>query len=190
MHRSFSRALAGALSLALAGVALAPVAVRAADEAPNKRKKGTFQAERAGWMLGMYVGEQKGFPYPFVLQIDETSDAKGKGIRVGDELMRLNDEEARNLPSIFAKAQKLKPGRDVKLWIRRGSQTLPFEIEVPKHPGSAEAGKEKKAAKDAEKAEADGEGAEGADGKKKVKKKKKGGVVIKPIPADSPSDSP
>jgi hypothetical protein len=71
--------------------------------------------------------------------------------------------------------------------MRRGSQTLPFEIEVPVHPGSAEAGKEKKAAKDAAKAEADGEG---ADGKKVKKKKRGGGVVIKPIPADSPSDAP
>lgn len=184
MQRNFSRALLGALTLALAGVVVAPIAVRAADndDGQPKKKKGTYQAQRAGWMLGMYVGEQKGFPYPFILQIDETSDAKDRGIRVGDELMRLNDEEVRSLPATFEKALKLKPGRMAKLWIRRGSQTLPFEIQVPKHPGSAEAGKEKQA-KDSEKDAAAGE--EG-DGKKSKKKKKTGGVIIKPIPADNP----
>jgi C-terminal processing protease CtpA/Prc len=182
MQRILSRALAGALTVALAGVVLAPTAARAADDDTPKRKRGTFQAQRAGWMLGMYIGEQKGFPYPFVLQLDDTSDAKAKGIRVGDELMRLNDEEVRSLPNTFEKALKLRPGREVKVWMRRGSQTLPFEIVVPTHPGSADAGKEK--TKNGEKTAAEGE--EG-DGKKPKKAKKKGGsVIIKPIPADNP----
>ena len=187
MQRIFSRALTGALTLALAGVVLAPLAARAADDdSPNPKRKrstrGTFQAQRAGWMLGMYVGEQKGFPYPFVLQLDETSDAKAKGIRVGDELMRVNDEEVRSLPSIFEKALKMKPGRELKLWMRRGSQTLQFDVVVPKHPGSPDAGKEKQA-KDGDKDATTGE--EG-DGKKPKGKKKSPGVIIKPIPSDNP----
>jgi C-terminal processing protease CtpA/Prc len=136
-------------------------------------------------MLGMYVGEEKGYPYPFVLQLDEQSDAKQKGIRTGDELIRFEEEEIRDLPSLFEKATKLRAGREVPLWVRRGSQTLQFRVRVPRNPGAPPAtdkdkASEKKSEKPDEKADAS------ADGDKKSKKsKKKGPVVIKPIPTDN-----
>ena len=145
-----------------------------------KKKRGTFQAQRAGWMAGMYVGEEKGNPYPFVLQLNEESDARKKGIRTGDELIRVQDEEVRSLPYVFEKVNKMRPGRELALWVRRGSQTLQFKIRIPKPVDPAEAAKseEKKA-----KAGEEGAASEGEEGAKK-KKKKKLPVVIKPIPAD------
>jgi predicted metalloprotease with PDZ domain len=150
------------------------------EEAP-KKKKGTFQAQRAGWMLGMYIGEEKGFPYPFVLQVDPESDAKAKGIRQGDELIRFDDQETSPLSRVFDRVNRLRPGRHITLWMRRGSQTLQFEIRVPRDPGAGPGTGEREEKKKAEKK--DEQSADGQD-KKEKKKEKKPPVVVKPIPAD------
>ena len=59
----------------IAGMACLTLAGIQPSQAKSKKERGVFHAERAGWMLGMYVGEQKGYPYPFVLQLDQESDA-------------------------------------------------------------------------------------------------------------------
>lgn len=156
--------------------AIGASAVRAED--PPKKQKGVYQAERAGWMLGMYMGEEKGHPYPFVVQLDERGDAKAKGIRAGDELIRFQDEEVRTLARVFEDSNKLRPGREATLWMRRGSQTLQFRIRVPKEPGATPA-----EAKEPEK-KAGADAADSKDGEKKKKKRRP--VVIKPIPSDQP----
>ena len=162
--------LGAALSLTLAGAG----AVRAADKG-DKKPRGTFQAHRAGWMLGMYVGEEKGQPFPFILQVDEKSDAKLKGIRAGDELIKFDNLDTNlSLQRVFDRANELRPGKMITVWVRRGSQTLRMELRVPRDPGaSAEASAKKEGDKDAE----------ATDEKDKKKKKKDRPVVIKPIPS-------
>jgi S1-C subfamily serine protease len=163
--------------LAAGLVALSAAAASAQEET---RRRGTYQAERGGWMMGMFVGEEKAKPYPFVTEMEPKSEAKKKGIRVGDEIIRFQDQETRPLSRIFEQYNKLRPGKVVAVWVRRGGQQLRFDLSVPKDPGSSS--DEEKVAK--EKAEKDGESAEG-EGKKK-KEKKKRPVVIKPIPAPEP----
>jgi S1-C subfamily serine protease len=160
--------------LAIGVTALCASAAASAEDAP--KKKGYFQAQRAGWMLGMYVGEGTGGPYPFILDVAPNTEAKLKGIRKGDELIRFQDKETQHLERLFEQVNKLRPGKEVTLWVRRGVQTIQFKIRAPKHPGAAP--EEEKAAKDGE----------GADGEKKAekKKRKKGPIVIKPIPAPEP----
>jgi hypothetical protein len=149
--------------------------------AEEKRAKGTFQAERAGWMFGMFVGEEKGQPYPFVVQVDPNGEAKRRGIRKGDELLRFQEEPIQDLPRFFEQVNRLSPGRQVTFWIRRGVQTLRFELRVPKDLG-AKPEDTAKAAKAKEESKGD-EAKDPADEAKK-KPKKKPPIVIKPIPSD------
>ncbi len=160
----------------ITGVAVL-IATGASAAEDGKKKRGQLQANRAGWMLGMYVGEERGQPYPFVLEVAPNSEAKIKGIRAGDELIRLNDQETSPLKEAFERANKLRPGRYVDVWVRRGVQTIKVELRVPKTANAAEDSANAK-----EKDEKDGEDA--GDEKKKKKKKKRGPVVIKPIPAE------
>jgi C-terminal processing protease CtpA/Prc len=160
----------------LACVAIGLVAGSARGDEPEKKQRGVFQAERGGWMLGMFVGDEKGKPFPFVTDLDPQGEAKKRGVRAGDEIIRFQDEEVQDFPRMFADANKMRPGQRVKLWVRRGAQSIPIEFTVQKPkpvvdpaPGAAEA-------------KADGDaGKSGEDGKKK-KKRKRGPVVIKPIP--------
>ncbi len=152
-----------------------------AQEAP-KRPKGTLQAERAGWMLGMYVGEEKGLRYPFVTQLDPKGEAATRGLRAGDELMRVDDEEVNDLGRLHRKIIEMRVGDRVEIWVRRGSQTLRFELRVPKNhaPLSEEAQKAEEEKAQAKKA-ADAKKSE----EKKKSKKKRGPVIIKPIDTGS-----
>ena len=154
----------------IAGVTAATATAAFAQD--GKKPRGTFQAQRAGWMLGMYVGEEKGQPYPFVLQVDPKSDAHRKGLRSGDEIMRFQDEEAAPLWRVFDRVNKLRAGKEVTLWARRGSQTLQFQVRVPENPGAAPVDKPEEK-KDGEKTKDEG---------KKARPKKP--VVIKPIPTE------
>lgn len=163
----------------LTGVAMLIAAGASAAE-DGKKKRGQLQANRAGWMLGMYVGEERGQPYPFVLEVAPKSEAKIKGIRAGDELIRLNDQETSPLKEAFERANRLRPGRYVDVWVRRGVQTIKVELRVPKTANAAEAN-----AKDKDGDEEEKNGKEAGEGKKKKKKKKRGPVVIKPIPAEN-----
>jgi S1-C subfamily serine protease len=147
-------------------------------EAPkSERKKGVYQADRAGWLMGMFIGEEKGQQYPIIFQVAPKSEAKDQGIRPGDEIMRFQDEPAAPLKKLFERVNETKPGRLVKLWIRRGSQTLQFEISMPENPGATP--EEEAAATKPKKSDDD----KSKDDKKKSKKKAP--VVIKPIPTDN-----
>lgn len=163
----------------LAGLLLLGAPMLRAEDAPRK-KKGTLQAQRAGWMLGMFVGEEPGHPYPFVLEVDPKSEAKLKGVRSGDELIRFEDEEVRQLAPLYERVMKLPAGREVTLWMRRGSHTIQFRLRVPKNHGPAP--QEAAAEKQPEKAADAGE----SGSKEKKKKKKRPPVVIKPIPGENP----
>lgn len=168
--------------LLVGAAALIASGASAADGDKEGKRKGQFQAHRAGWMLGMYVGEERGQPYPFVLEVAPNSEAKIKGIRAGDELIRLEDEETTPLAKVFERANKLRPGKHIELWVRRGVQTIKVEMRVPKTANAAE--EEKESAKKSEKKEGEEGSAAGGDEGKKKKKKKKGPIVIKPIPSE------
>ncbi len=162
------------LTLAAACTMAGPASAGEDPAKPGKsaeKPKGAYLANRAGWMMGMYIGEEKGRPYPFVLQVDPNSQAKDEGIRVGDELMKLDDVEGSPLSRVFNKINGMKANRRVTLWIRRGAQTMMFELTVPKNAGAspeetaAQAGTDTRAPED----------------KSKTKKKKDKPIVIKPI---------
>jgi predicted metalloprotease with PDZ domain len=173
MTRSIGWLLAGALVL---GATASPGVSFAKDK--EKKDRLTLQAQRAGWLLGMYIGEEKAQPNPFVVEVDPKSDAKIKGIRPGDELIRFDGMEADPLWRVFDRANELRPGKEIQVWLRRGVQVIRVSLIVPKSPGAApaEKGEEK-----AEKKTDPGTDDQAADDKKK--KKKKSPVVIKPIPA-------
>src|SRR4051812_26257450 len=59
----------------VAGAALAAVA---APMAAHAKGASYLRAERAGWMMGMYVGEKKDQPFPFIIQVDKAGDAYRK----------------------------------------------------------------------------------------------------------------
>lgn len=148
-----------------------------AEETKPERKKGVYYADRAGWLMGMFIGEDKANQYPIIFQVAPKSEAKEAGIRAGDEIMRFNDDSAVPLKKLFDRVNETKPGRQVKLWIRRGGQTLQFAISMPENPGATP--EEEAAAVKTKKSDDD----QAKDEKKK--KKKKAPVVIKPIPADN-----
>ncbi|MFN3651017.1 MAG: PDZ domain-containing protein [Armatimonadota bacterium] len=161
-------------SLLLAAAAV--FCVGAAHAEGEKRQKGVYKAERAGWLLGMYVGEERSNPHPFVLKIEEKSEAALKGVRVGDELIRFDDREVRQLRPVFERINDIRPGKEVTLWMRRGSQTMQYTLRVPKPEKAGEA------ATDEKKPEGEKSADEAKKDEKKEKKSKKKPVVIKPIP--------
>jgi len=165
------------LRLAAALLALAALSGPAAAQEKKKEKATYLRAERAGWMMGMYVGEKKVALYPFVLQVDRDSDAFLKGIREGDEIVKFNGVEGNPLWRVFDEVNRQPSGREVVMWVRRGAETLRFYVRVPADPGAPPSDKAKTAKKD--------KGAEGEDGKDgKKKPKKKPPIVVKPIPPD------
>lgn len=147
------------------------------EEPKPERKKGVYQADRAGWLMGMFIGEDNANAYPIIFQVSPKSEAKEAGIRAGDEIMRFNEDSAVPLKRLFERVNDTRPGRLVKLWIRRGGQTLHFTIAMPENPGATP--EEEAAAVKPKK----GDDEQAKDEKKK--KKKKAPVVIKPIPADN-----
>ena len=169
-------------------------AVAAATGIPTrsfaKDKMSTHQQtpQRTRRKQGKNEGEEKTKPYPFVIQVDADSDAKSKGIRQGDELIRFDNEETTNgLTHIFDRVNKMRPGSDVGLWIRRGSQTLQFQVRVPKDPGAAgsdkPSDKSTKETKSKDKDKDKNSDDQASTDDKKNSKKKKSPVIIKPIPS-------
>jgi hypothetical protein len=148
-----------------------------AEEPKPERKKGVYQADRAGWLMGMFIGEDRSNQYPIIFQVAPKSEAKEQGIRAGDEIMKFNDDSAVPLKKLFERVNETRPGRLCKLWIRRGGQTLQFTIAMPDNPGATP--EEEAALVKTKKTDDD----QGKDDKKK--KKKKAPVVIKPIPTDN-----
>ena len=176
MKRFTSWLIAGVM---VAGFVMVPVA----GHAKGKKDRLTLQAQRAGWLLGMFLGEQNAQPNPFVLKVDPDSDAQIKGVRPGDELIRFDGFEASPLSRVFDRGNELRPGKEVQVWFRRGVQTIRVNLAVPKEPGatpSEKPEKEDKAEKSDKKDKEAGNEEQPAEGKKK---KKKSPVVIKPIPA-------
>jgi C-terminal processing protease CtpA/Prc len=159
---------------ALTALALAAACLPATAQEKKKEKATYLRAERAGWMMGMYVGEKRSSLYPFVIQVDRDSDAFAKGIREGDELVKFNGIESNPLWRIFDEVNRQRAGREVALWVRRGAETLRFFVRVPQDPGAPPSDKVEKAKKPEE--------PEGEAGKKKPKKKPP--IVVKPIPPD------
>lgn len=162
---------------ALAAVSLA--APRSAGAEESKKKKGTVQAQRAGWLFGMYLGEERGHPYPFVVQLDEGSEAKLKGVRQGDEIIRFDGEEVYQLNRLFDRGNSLRPGKEIVFWVRRGVEPIQIRMRVPKDPGAAPTS-DRQSLKPKEKDQS----SEASADEKKKKEKRKPPVVIKPIPAD------
>lgn len=174
MKRFTSWLMAGVLA---GGFVMAPVA----SQAKGKKDRLTLQAQRAGWLLGMFLGEQNAQPNPFVLKVDPDSDAQIKGVRPGDELIRFDGFEANPLSRVFERGNELRPGKEVQVWFRRGVQTIRVSLIVPKAPGAEPAEKDDKAEKSDKKDKDANTDEQPEEGKKK--KKKKSPVVIKPIPA-------
>lgn len=173
MKRFTSWLIAGVMG---AGFLMAP----AASQAKSKKDRLTLQAQRAGWLLGMFLGEEKAQPNPFVLKVDPDSDAQIKGVRPGDELIRFDGVEASPLSRVFDRGNDLRPGKEVQVWFRRGVQPIRVSLVAPKAPGAAPADKPEKDEKAEKKDKDPGTEEQPAEGKKK---KKKSPVVIKPIPA-------
>jgi hypothetical protein len=167
-----------ALAAVVAVAAAAPMAVQAQKKKPGG--EAVLTAERAGWMMGMYVGEQKGKPYPFVLQVDRASDAYLKGVREGDELIKFNGLETQPLWRVFDEVNRQRSGREIVVWMRRGAETRRFYVRVPKDPGAPPSEVVDKNAKKGDETPVEGEDPD------KKKKKKKPPVVVKPIPPDEP----
>jgi len=164
-----------ALAAVVAGT-MVSAPVSAADK--EKKDRLTLKAQRAGWMMGMYIGEQKSQPHPFVLKVDPDGDAAKKGIRAGDELIRFDGLETDPLWRVFERANEVRPGKEIQLWFRRGVQTIRVSLTVPKAPGQEPS---EKVEDDAKKKDKQADSENSAEDKKK--KKKKPPVVIKPIPA-------
>lgn len=126
-----------ALAAAALLIAAAPVQAR-----------GELYAEKGAWVLGMFVGEGAGHPYPFVVRLQDKSDAKIRGVRPGDEIMRIDGDDSRPFKRHFERLSRFKPGRMVEIWVRRGSQTMKFDLRIPKgKPGESASKDEGKKAK-------------------------------------------
>ena len=144
----------------------------------DKKDRNTYQAERTGWLLGLKVGEGSKQPYQFVISVDADSDAQRQGIRPGDELVRIDDVETQPFKPLFERVSAYSVGRLVRLYVRRGGQTLAFRIQVPRRPLD----EDEDTVKPAEK-KSDGKDGDSKDAKNKKKKKK---AAPKPPPVELP----
>lgn len=125
---------------------LIAAALLAAALATGVQARGTFESERGGWMLGMFVGEARQHPYPFITKFQNGSDARAKGLRPGDELLKVDGQESRPFKPLFDRVNKYRPGKLVSVWVRRGSQTIKVEFRAPRTSGAGgdDGDKEKK----------------------------------------------
>jgi C-terminal processing protease CtpA/Prc len=174
--------------LILAAAMLAAVAPAgfAKDKKP-KRDRDILEPVRMVWMLGMHVGEDDEHPYPYVIELDPSGDAKAQGMRPGDELIRIGEQESRPLAILHSRVRNLPRRSMVTVWVRRGAEPHRFVFRVPKNPGPVEKKpQEEGAAEQPQDQTAASSGTEADSDKGKRKKKKKAPVVIKPIPAPSP----
>ncbi|MBI3911443.1 MAG: PDZ domain-containing protein [Armatimonadetes bacterium] len=153
----------------LASALLAAPAVAQQESEARAEEKGVH-AEVTGWFYGMYLGENQGAPFPFVLEVDPQGAARRAGVRRGDEILRFQDQEVRSLRELHREMSRLKPGDRVKLTIRRSAQTLMFEFTVPENPTAQPQAKTARKERDH---------AKSATPKKKSRKPP---IVLKPLP--------
>ncbi len=168
-----------ALGAVAACMVSGPLAVRA-DEAPGeeeqpKKKKATeVRADKLGGISGVVFGEDRGHFYPFVLEVAPDSPAFFAGVRRGDELIRIQDQPARDLRSAEKIARAIRPGAPVKLFMRRAGINVAIEFTNPRPEDLARPKKTNDPEDEEEKT------AKGDD--EKPKKKKRRSVIVKPLP--------
>jgi S1-C subfamily serine protease len=162
---------------------LSPGAARA-----DKKPKGVMQAQRTQWVMGILAGQEKNGFYPFVLKVDPESEAQRRGIKAGDEIVRVDNDEVRSLSQFYDRIDRAGSGRTVTLWVRRGATPLRFSVSIPKNwkaTPASEAEAEPQVAGARKSGDEPPVAAEPKEEDKKKKKKKKPAVVIKPLPSDS-----
>lgn len=173
-----------ALAATLAA-SFAPAVLAKSKKIKSPIKRGTLKAEKAGWLLGMYVGIEEGKPYPFVIQVDRASDAKMLGIKPGDELIRWEGKETMPLWHLFDMVNDMPTGQYGALWIRRGAETLHYDMRIPRERNAPPAEDQDTASSKEDKGDSD----KSSGDKKSKGKKKEGPVVIKPIPGEDTTNT-
>jgi C-terminal processing protease CtpA/Prc len=158
--------------------------VAAASFAPAVDAQGIrgveFVAQRLAPILGMSVGEHRNRPHPFVVEVEEKSEAQIKGLRPGDELIRLNDRPIQSLQRLTEDIKRLRPGQQAQIWVRRGALNLRVDLTVKRIP-KAEPVENDEDDEDEEDRPRRSEEQPKDEGKNK-KKDRKPPVQVKPLP--------
>jgi Do/DeqQ family serine protease len=74
--------------------------------------------------LGLTVAPAEDGAGVLVEEVDPSSPAAAAGVRPGDQILALNKEEVRDLPSFHSAVRKAQTGKHVVLLLRRGDATL------------------------------------------------------------------
>ncbi len=117
------------LTCTLASAVLPLVLTAPLAAAPKSRYR--LAAERERWVAGVQLGDRGGPGFPFVLAVRQGSPAYYAGLREGDEILRVQEEEVRGLDHLGRALAAIPRGGIVRLHVRRTAAELAIEFASP-----------------------------------------------------------
>lgn len=68
-------------------------------------------------------------------RVNEDGPATEAGLRAGDIVLRIDGKAVSNAEDLARQVRETKPGAQLRLWVRRGDQELPFRVKVEERRG-------------------------------------------------------
>lgn len=91
-------------------------------------------ADAGGPYLGV-IGDTEAKDQAKLAQVNPNSPADRAGLKPGDVIVKMNEQEIASFDDLSAEVRKIRPGRQITLGVKRGEETLEIKVRIGSRPG-------------------------------------------------------